>query len=238
MVDPALLPYDLAWAEVDPARHPFDPAAAAEAVRGLEPAGRAPTRPRRGPGVDPDFSAWSHDVARVWLDDMTAALVGRYGRWATGWRWGTDEADVGGGPVTGWCCASDSVTTPEETLEKVAEALCEWRDWLEELAERFDRYPLDAPSAEDRRHFRELGINHLVNTVVDRTGAGDAWYGHCAVVLTWYLARWGTDARAARGLVEAAIGGRFHSWIGPEPWQVRDVAEQLAEEAAGADGRP
>lgn len=228
MVDLALLPYDLTWDEVDPARHPFDPGTALETVRGLEPAGRAPTRPRRESFPDPAFSDWSYDVARVWIDDMTAALVARYGRWATGWRWGNDEADVGGGPVAGWCCASDSVTTPEETLEKVAAALCEWRAWVEELVERFDRYPLDALSAEDRRRTRERGIGHLVNTVVDRTDAGDAWYGHCAVVLTWYLTRWGADAETAREQVHAAIGGRFESWFRPEPSAVAELAERLA----------
>lgn len=82
-VNRALLPYDLTWEEVDPARHPFDPTAAPAAVRGLEPAARTPVPPP-GPVVDPAFAAWSFDVARVWIDDLTAALVERYGRWATG----------------------------------------------------------------------------------------------------------------------------------------------------------
>ncbi|SHI44178.1 hypothetical protein SAMN05421803_101231 [Nocardiopsis flavescens] len=227
----ALLPYDLSWAEVDPARHPFDPAAAPAAVRGLEPAARTPARPP-GPVVDPAFAAWSFDVARVWIDDLTAALVERYGRWATGWRWGTDEADVGGGPVRAWCCPADSVHTPPQTLERAAAALCEWRAWLEELAERFDRYPLDAPRARDRRHVRERAVGHLVNAVVERTGADDAWYGHCSVVLTWYLTRWGEDPGTASVRVREAIGGRFESWIGPAPGQVDDLARRLG----GGDG--
>ncbi|MFF4367041.1 hypothetical protein [Streptomyces sp. NPDC001594] len=40
-----LSPRELTWDEVDPARHPFDRATAAEVVRSLGPARRTPRRP-------------------------------------------------------------------------------------------------------------------------------------------------------------------------------------------------
>lgn len=41
----------------------------------------------------------------------------------------------------------------------------------------------------------------------------------------------------ARGLVDEAIGGRFHSWTGPDTVVVDDIAEQLALSLQWADGR-
>ncbi|MFF8532225.1 hypothetical protein ACN6K9_006208 [Streptomyces sp. SAS_267] len=167
---------------------------------------------------------------------MTRALVERFGRWVLGWRWAHDEGEIGGGPVGSWCCPRDSITSPDETLAKVATALCEWRAWLEDLAERFDRFRLDAVPAEERQHQWERAAVHLVTHVVDRTGAGDAWYGHCEQVLTWFLARWGVEEATAESLVEEAIGGRFESWTGPEPDVVDDMARRLSLSLTEADG--
>jgi hypothetical protein len=145
-----------------------------------------------------------------------------------GWRWAHDEGDVGGGPVGSWCCPRHSITTTDETLARVANALCEWRSWLEDLAVRFDHYRLDTSSTEERQHVWERATVHLVNHVVDRTNAGDAWYAHCVQVLTWYLTRWGVAESSAREQAEQAIGGRFESWTAPERVLVEDVAERLA----------
>ncbi|WMX43602.1 hypothetical protein [Streptomyces roseicoloratus] len=73
--------------------------------------------------------------------------------------------------------------------------------------------------------------------VVDRTGCGSGWHGHCRQVLTWFLNRWGVAPDVARSLVDEAIGGRFHSWIGPDTVVVDDVAEQLALSLQPPDGR-
>ncbi|MDN3020549.1 hypothetical protein [Streptomyces sp. S.PB5] len=231
-----LLPYDLAWSDVDPRTHPFDPAAALDVVRGLDAASRVPVRPFGRRSSDPDerreeyarLCSWSHTEGWDWARAMTADLIARYGPWSTGWRWAHDEGDLGGGPVGLWCCTLHSIGTPEETLERVAGALCEWREWLEYLARRFDAYPLDAPDAEDRRDTWERATHHLILQVLDRTGSGDAWYGHCRQVLTWFLTRWDVDRRTADALVEEAIGGRFASWTAPEGKLVHEVAEQLA----------
>ncbi|MEU2246925.1 hypothetical protein [Streptomyces sp. NPDC019224] len=47
----------------------------------------------------------------------------------------------------------------------------------------------------------------------------------------------GVAPDAARGLVDEAIGGRFHSWTGPDTVVVDDVAEQLALSVQPGDGR-
>lgn len=222
-----LLPFDLTWAEADPRLHPFDSADALEAVLSLAPASRVPTRPV-GHAADHAVISWSHNEGADWADDMTRALVERFGRWTTGWRWAHDEGDLGGGPVGSWCCTRDSMTTPEETLTRVTDALCEWREWLEILAERFDRHRLDTVRPEDRPWAWERAATHLINHCVDRTGGGDAWYSHCSQVLTWFLTRWGVDEQTARARVAHAIDGRFESWIGPDQRLVTDVAERLA----------
>jgi hypothetical protein len=158
---------------------------------------------------------------------MTEAIAGHWGRWAAGWRWARDEGDGGGGPVGSWCCATHSITGPEETLTRVSDALAEWRAWLEELAAAFERYPLGRLVAPGDRALWERGAVDLIHRVVDRTGAGDAWYRHCAQVLTWFLARWGTAGEQAQHLVDEAVGGRFRSWAEPGEADVRDVAGRL-----------
>ncbi|MFG1694539.1 hypothetical protein [Nonomuraea sp. NPDC049309] len=108
-----LRPGHLTWDEVDPARHPFDPSSAAQVVASLGPA-------RRVPGQDA-----GRDEDDLWADAMSYALVARYGRWVLGRRWSHDEGDFDGGPVGAWCCPGHSIGTPEETIARVAEALCE-----------------------------------------------------------------------------------------------------------------
>ncbi|GGT36876.1 hypothetical protein GCM10010271_46110 [Streptomyces kurssanovii] len=223
-----LSPGTLTWDEVNPARRPFDSAAVARVVRSLGPARTVPSRPDV-PFGDPAMHAWSWGEAKLWADAMSYALMNRYGRWAVGWRWAHDEGDFDGGPVGSWCCPRDSITTPEETLERVVTALCEWRAWLESLAERFEAYPLDPADIDAQRILWESAARNLILQVVDRTGCGSGWYGHCRQVLTWFLSRWGVAPAVARDLVDQAIGGRFHSWTDPDTVLVDDVAERLAQ---------
>ncbi|MFD1832497.1 Fic family protein [Streptomyces desertarenae] len=224
---PDLAPGSLRWDEVDPARHPFDAASAAEAVHSLGPARCVPRRPDL-PASDPVLIAWSRGEAELWAHAMSHALLQRYGRWAVGWRWAHDEGDFDGGPVGSWCCPRDSITTPTETLARVVAALCEWRGWLESLARWFEAYPLELAGVEDQRILWERAARNLILQVVDRTGCGSGWYGHCRQVLTWFLGRWGAAPGVAQGLVDEAIGGRFRSWTGPGTVLVDDVAERLA----------
>ncbi|MFG3510099.1 cell filamentation protein Fic [Streptomyces sp. NPDC047821] len=222
-----LWPRLLTWDDVDPTRHAFDCAEAAAVVRSLGPARRVPSRPDVPPG-DPAMGDWSRDEGTLWSHAMTCALMERHGRWVVGWRWAHDEGDFDGGPVGSWCCPRDSITTPEETLDRVVAALCEWRAWLESLAERFEAYPLEPDGIDDQRILWECAARNLIQHVVDRTGCGSGWHTHCHQVLTWFLSRWGVAPEVARDLVEEAIGGRFRSWISPDTVLVRDVAEDLA----------
>ncbi|WP_328450433.1 hypothetical protein [Amycolatopsis sp. NBC_00438] len=226
MID-LVVPSDLSWGDVDPRHHPFDAASALGVISALAPAARVPARPV-GAAADPDVIAWSGTEGAAWADELTRAMTGRFGRWAAGWRWAHDEGDIGGGPVAAWCCPRDSITTPAATLERVAAALCEWRGWLEELAGRFDRYPPDAVPAEERRRVPERATTDLVTAVVERTGAGDAWYLHCKQVLTWFLTRWGVTAETAEAEVERAVSGDFESWTAPDTGLVDEVAGRLA----------
>ncbi|MER6676048.1 hypothetical protein [Streptomyces sp. NPDC000983] len=236
MVDMELLPYGLTWPEVDPATHPFDNATAHDTVRALASAGRLPVRPPRRATSDRDemyedyrkLCQWARDEGWDWCRAVTEDLVARYGSWSTGWRWSHDEGDLSGGPVGGWCCALHSITDPDETFDRVAASLCEWRDWLEFLGRFFDRYPLTGLSADDRRDVWERATQQLILHCLDRTGSGDAWYAHCHQVLTWFLTRWEVDPDTARTLVEDAVGGRFGSWTAPDVTVVTSVAEQLA----------
>ncbi|SNR28527.1 Fic/DOC family protein [Actinomadura mexicana] len=169
-----------------------------------------------------------HGNGKLWADAMSHALSERFGRWAVGWRWAHDEGDFDGGPVGGWCCPRHSITTPEETLAHVVAALCEWRAWLESLADWFEAYPLRSTAVADQRILWEMAVRKLIWQVVDRTGHGSGWYGHCEQVLNWFLQRWHVAADVAQALVAEAIGGRFHSWTSPGTVLVGDIAEQLA----------
>ena len=232
-VDYRWAPWALTWDEADPGRHRFDAAAARDVICGVAAVLPVPVRPAGGAG-ERYVIEWAHSAGDAWVDSMAAVLVERFGPWSAGWRWAMDEGDFGGGPVGSWCCARDSMTSAEETLDRVERALVEWRGWLEDLAERFDRYPLYTVPESERRLNWERGAVHLVHHVVDRTGAGDAWYRHCAQVLTWFLARWGIEKDRAGQLVDQAIGGRFDSWVGPADSVVHEVAGKLAGGAVDA----
>ncbi|MDK0520122.1 Fic family protein [Streptomyces sp. ML-6] len=230
-----LAPFSLTWDEVDPARHPFDSAAAPQVVRSLGPARRTPERPDVPAGT-PAMRDWGWNKGKSWADAMTHALVEHYGSWIAGWRWAHDEGDFDGGPVGSWCCPNHSITTPEETLTRVTAALCEWRAWLESLAGWFEAYPLALADVDDQRILWERAARNLILQVTDRTGCGSGWYGHCQQVLTWFLSCWDVAPDLAEELVGQAIGGRFESWTGPDTVLVDDVAERLALSLRPADG--
>ena len=174
------------------------------------------------------------DVARRegfrFMCEVTALLASRYGRWACGWNWSIHN----GGPVAAWCCDADSVGEARETAVRVVECLLEWRDWLEDLAERFERLaPAPDADAGERSWHLERAVTRLVTTVVDRTQAESAWYGLCDTTLTWFLSSTGMGPEEAEKAVEAAIGGRFKSWAEPSPTVVVAVGEDLAVRLTG-----
>ncbi|MGY0004036.1 hypothetical protein [Micromonospora sp. I033] len=219
-----ILPWSLTWVEVDPERHPFDPATAPDVIRSLPPADAVPAPAER--------TALRYEAGDEWADAMSFAILHRYGRWATGWRYNVGEGDIGGGPVGAWCCPRHSITTPEATLTVVADALREWRAYLEDLTERFGRFlPLVTDPAQPGDTVLdawERAVANLVTVVVDRTGAESGWEHHCRQVLGWFLTAAGVPAARHERLIDAAIGGRFASWVTPSNLVIGEVAERLA----------
>lgn len=220
-------PYRLTWPEVDPARHPFDPAEAHEVVRALAP-------PVPAPPHWVGYQLAGREEAERWRQLVSHALVDRYGRWASGWCWSVGEGDYDGGPVDSWCCISHSIGDADETLAAVADSLVEWRRWLVDLADRFARFlPLPDSSADDLVVAWEVAVAQLVTMTVDRTRGDGGWYSHCAQVLTWFLTAAGVAEQCHAPLISHAIGGRFRSFVEPTGVEVTDVAERLAQAIVG-----
>ncbi|MFJ7591768.1 hypothetical protein ACIQZO_31250 [Streptomyces sp. NPDC097617] len=80
------------------------------------------------------------------MDPVTEFLVTRFGRCACGWNWSEGEGDRDGGVVDVWCCAAHCVSTADATARLVVSALLDWRDWIEDLAERFSALAPPPPS--------------------------------------------------------------------------------------------
>ncbi|MEU8795934.1 hypothetical protein [Streptomyces sp. NPDC048643] len=181
--------------------------------------------------VPPVGTGW--EERHRFTTEVTALLAARYGRWACGWHWAVGEGG-GGGVVTSWCCDSHSVGESAATATRVIASLLEWRDWLEELAERFAQLaPPDGADAEDRSWHLERAATRLVTVVVDRTGAESGWYGLCRTVLTWFLSSTGMGPETAKNAVDTAIGGRFESWATPSQTLVDAVGTDLAVDLTG-----
>ncbi len=210
--------WDLPWSAADPGRHAFewDEDEAARLTALVVP-------------MVPSEADWAADPGRMagfrFMDEVTVLLVSRYGRWVCGW----DFSVHFGGPVEAWCCDSHSVGEPTETAECVVTCLLEWRDWLEDIAERFEQLaPLPDMDAEDRSWHLERAVTRLVTAVVNSTHAEGGWHGLCETTLTWFLTSTGLGRDEAQKAVEAAIGGRFKSYVAPAPTLVDTVGEDLA----------
>ncbi|MEU5660891.1 hypothetical protein ABZ802_35540 [Streptomyces sp. NPDC047737] len=211
------------WDAFDPALHPF--------------------------AWDKDEEAHLRSLVRAWVPPVLSGMAGwwqgerwcesqvdatvreRYGSWAWGWSWSYRD----GGPIGNWVSGADSVTTPEETAERVVAALLEWRDWLERTARRFAEMapPTDA-SPENRSWHLERACVRLVTHTLD-SGAEGGWHGQASIVLGWFLTSTGMDDAEAARAVNDAIGGRFESWVAPERGLIETVGEDLA---AGLTGHP
>jgi hypothetical protein len=224
--DPRLRMDNLTWADVDPARHPFDAGAVLDVVRAIAPAGGvpAPYRYELGQGLGPaaDAARWN------WQQAMSVALVEHYGPWACGWSAQIAGRTADGALVVRWSGAQDSITTPEETLAAVAGALLDWRGFLEDLVEIFERYlPLpDDPGSAFAAW--EATVMSLVAAVAARSGEDEYWYPLCTLALKWFLVVAEVPGEGHDALVDDAIGGRFSSSVSPLGVEVADVAESLA----------
>ncbi len=122
---------------------------------------------------------------------------------------------------------------PEHTLGVVTEALIEWRGWLEELADRFDRFlPLVVSGSADAGDWERAAL-HLVTVAVDRTCADGSWEGHCRQVLGWFLALAGIPSERHEPLLDRSIDDRFDTFVTPSNLLIQDVAEQLGRAVTG-----
>lgn len=198
-------PLDLSWAEVDPAAHPFDPGTVPEVVRSVAPPG-PPT--------------WEWSVA------VTEALVDRWGTWVCGWR----------SSITGdgwWDWPSPPVRT-ERTLTRTAELVVEWRSWLEELAELFDRH-LPIPAApEESRATWERAFTELIVAAVGDGSDIDCWQGPCMMAARWLCEAAGVPERGQP--VHDLLNELFPDWWVPTSAEIAGVAEAAARQVLVSRG--
>lgn len=223
----------LRWADVDPNTRAFDPGPARALVERLvlERAGHGPSRQALDRHVDRD------ELERA----VDRGLIAEYGAWAAGWRWAASEPG-GGGPVRGWCCARDSFFRKDDvdtmaSVDRVVAAFVEWRSFLEVLARSFSRLRASAATlllGEALEH----AAGQLLPTIVERTGAEDAWYATFEQVLGWYLEVAGVDFAMHRSVLHPIVSGRFHSWIAPDPEIARETCGEIGRAVAHAMTAP
>ncbi len=233
------LPWAVPWEDVDPSRHAFNSDRAREviATATVRSSTRFPAAWRDDSTPDRSSNTNEGRIRRdrdAWVRHLHIALRHEFGPWTWGWLFSNGTTALLGRNSQMPCCLNHFVTTPEETADKTHRALCEWRRWLEELADLFDTLALPAAQPPARLIAWEHAVTAIVSTVVDRTEASDAWYGHCTQVLEWFLGHQGVPRNLRHQLVAGAIGGRFGSWSGPDPEIVADVAAALAVRASHA----
>ncbi|MEV0005363.1 hypothetical protein AB0H28_24175 [Micromonospora sp. NPDC050980] len=162
---------------------------------------------------------------------MTEVLMAHYGTWAYGWHWG---------PRSLWYYFSQIVTSGPETLARVAAALVDWRQWLEEVAERFDRLlpalreaalagPDEAVAA------WEAAFAELLTAGSAWAEDADGWYGPCHRLLVWLLTAAGLPADRSVALVDGALAPWLARWTYLSAGEVADVAERLARQVVGRE---
>ncbi|TDC48159.1 hypothetical protein E1281_25175 [Actinomadura sp. KC345] len=210
-----------------PDLHPFDRGRARETVGRLRPAADVPAPPDTRPGL-----TWVREVVAPWYRAMDEPLTEEYGPWAIGWHW----IRLSGGPVSAWGTPAESITTPVETLDRVASALVEWRGFLETLAEIFDGFSVHGGRPGDGGPMWDRAAVRLITLTTERTEANEMWYETYAAVLGWFLSHAGVPEGEAASLIGDAIGGRFSSWVAPEDTVVEEVGGRLAAGLGRRDG--
>ncbi len=222
----------LTWADVDPYTHPFDSDDAREFINPMidEIADRFPKEwldylslplPADYPGSTP-FSnpvkfpeSMPHQdrmkVQSELRDTIGAALTRKFGRWID-----AEMSRPGHG----------NFVSPRQAAERIHRSVCETRQWVETLADRFGALALPAAPPHARLAALEHAVTELVTLVVEQTEAWDCWYDDCAIVLGWFLEHQGVDC--GDFAIDELLNGRFDSWIAPAPELVADVAAEFA----------
>jgi prophage maintenance system killer protein len=166
---------------------------------------------------------------------LERGLVARFGPWASGFVWSATEPG-GGGLVTQWCCAADSLRLRDEasvvwSIEKVRAALLDWHHVLRELDRRFVTLETGVAGL-DLARAAERAAPELAAFVAARTDASDAWYRTFATVLRWFLERLGHRSAAITHAIHEVSSGVFSSWCAPSDEDVGEVAARLADALA------
>jgi hypothetical protein len=192
----------------------------------VDPA-RHPFDPVEVPAVVPPLS---RSDALVWVDAVGVALAERFGPWAYGWYWGPGESER-----LGWI--TDRIPAPVF----VTESLLVWRRWLENLAERFDRFlplldPARAVAPGDVHAAWEDAITQVMTTVIASVADDDGWQGWCRRVLRWLLTAAGVPVEQAEVLVDRAVDSRLDDWVPPTAAVVGEVAQRLSRDVLGLAG--
>jgi hypothetical protein len=207
---------DLPWADLDPRTHAFDREVVEVAIEVVV----------RSHAAEFGRASVSRRTIQRELDD---AILAHAGPWACGWRWAPTEPG-GGGPVAGWCCASDSVFAEGDrdaraTSTRALGAVVSWREFLVDLDLRFARLRIETAGMAMAEEIARAASRLLVH-VIDKTSCEDAWYATFTRTLTWYLQAAGLGDHEA--MIDQAVRGRFESWIAPSD----DVAVATCAEVA------
>ncbi|MFF0467950.1 hypothetical protein ACFYPX_11075 [Micromonospora zamorensis] len=214
------------WADVDPARHPFDPVEMAVAVRALVPPPPPPPAFRDG--------RWIGEAeAFAWVDSVSVPLSDRYGQWAYRWYWGPVEREQLG-------FVTDRIPTPADAPVFVADSLLAWRRWLESLAERFDYLlpslePTRAVGAADVVAAWEAAVAQLMTFATAPVVDNDGWPGWCQLTLRWFLTATGVPPEQAQAVVDGALE-RFGWWAPLTAVAIDEVAERVARDVLNPAG--
>lgn len=215
-IDGSRTPPPLAtWAEVDPARYPFDPAEVPALVR--------PVLPAAG-----ESEPWG------WAHPVSAVLSDRFGPWAYHWCWGP-----GAWEQWGWILRQ--APPSDEAPALVAGALLAWRRWLERVAERLDRFlpsldPAEAAGPDELAVAWESAVADLIRITVAPVADADGWAGWCRRVLQWLLTATGVPAQEAVAMADRAVDRRFDYWVFPTAADVVDIAERLTRDVLDRAG--
>jgi hypothetical protein len=226
---PGYVPDLTAWASVDPARHPFDPAGVPAVVRAVVPTPPPPSAPR----LPTDAFRLAQDASVKWGLAATDALTGHYGDWALGWFWSYD-VDHLGAPIPWVYFWSPLTTTADETLELVAEGLVQWRRTLERLAGHFDEYLPALRHDPSDPVLWEAALTHLQAASVAHVEDPCCNGAHAARVLVWFLDAAGIPLEHSVALVTEATST---SWAPNSIADVTDVAERIARALTGSAAR-
>ncbi|MEU7610199.1 hypothetical protein [Micromonospora sp. NPDC049204] len=214
-----------AWADIDPARYPFDPVEMSVAVRALVPPPPPPPAFRDGGWV-------GGAEAFAWVDSVSTLLSDRYGPWAYRWHWGPREREHVG-------FVTDRIPAPADAPTFVADALLAWRRWLESLAERFDHLlpSLDPGRAGDAAEVVawEVAGEQLMTFVAAPVVDNDGWQGYSQLTLQWFLTATGIPPEQARVVVGGALKG-FGWWAPLTAVEIGEIGGRVARDVLGLTG--